>query len=153
MISTGSILLGVALFVLVGLFVIRPLFRLQEDETLTESQTLYEEKEALLDQIQALDFDHDTGKIPTELHTHQRAQLVARATAVLQALDAPNGSDMNGDAMQVDVDSEIEAAIAQLRRPTSPPTNGNGPTRFCSQCGTATEPDDKFCAHCGHSLT
>lgn len=27
------------------------------------------------------------------------------------------------------------------------------PRRFCTQCGSAIAPDDKFCAHCGHQLS
>lgn len=159
----GSILLGVALFFLVALFVARPFLRPHEEEAdLTEDQLLLEEKEALLDKIQALDFDHDTGKIPTELHAHQRAQLMARATAVLQALDAKHGVVAppvvaEGD---IDTDIEMEAAIARLRRQRrqAAPNNVAGPTRngyprFCPQCGQPTDADDRFCAHCGHNLT
>lgn len=157
--TIGSILLGVALFLLVSLFLARPFLRPQQAEevALTEQQRLQEEKEALLDQLQALDFDHETGKIPAELHTHQRAQLMERATAVLQALDSGGELVANGqgDATDMDIEIEIEAAIAQMRRrrsQTSAPTS-NGKTRFCAQCGSSTDPDDKFCANCGHNLT
>jgi hypothetical protein len=165
--ATGSILLGVALFVLVGLFIARPFLRPQEQEAaLTEQQLLLIEKEALLDQIQALDFDHDTGKIPTQLHELQRARLVEQATAVLQAIDAatgdPRAAAAQGDS-DVDIDIEMEAAIARVRRQgspkTAPPvsvpsaTSANGHARFCPQCGTSTDPDDRFCANCGNNLT
>jgi NADH pyrophosphatase NudC (nudix superfamily) len=170
--AIGSILLGVALLVLVGLFVARPFLRTQDgDVVLTEQQLLLEEKEHLLDQIQALDFDHDTGKIPAELHELQRARLVEQATAVLQAIDAAGGAPTHTPALEdeadaaVDVDIEIEAAIARLRRqrdqkkiePSTPvaaaPATTNGHARFCPQCGTPTDPGDRFCAHCGHNLT
>lgn len=164
--AIGSILLGVALLVLVGLFVARPFLRAQEGEVvLTEQQFLLEEKEYLLDQIQALDFDHDTGKLPTELHELQRARLVEQATAVLQAIDAADGAPhlvlAPDDDTAVDVDIEVEAAIARLRRQRSekpaPPASlpvaaTNGHARFCPQCGTPTDPDDRFCASCGHNL-
>ena len=169
--ATGAILLGVGLLGLVGLFIARPFLRPQEDaEELTEYQLLLEEKEHLLDQIQALDFDHDTGKIPTELHELQRARLMEEATAVLKEIDQASGvpaanpvpvvADADSD---VDVDIEIEAAIARMRRqrsqpaasptpaPVAAPTNGHA--RFCPQCGTPTDPGDRFCAHCGHNLT
>jgi hypothetical protein len=82
--AIGSILLGVALLVLLALFIARPFFSPPEKEVaLTEQQLLLNEKEALLDQIQLLDFDHDTGKLPTELHAFQRERLVEQATAVL----------------------------------------------------------------------
>ena len=159
--TIGSILLGVALLVLVGLFVARPFLRPQEQEAaLTKQQLLLEEKEALLDQIQALDFDHETGKIPTELHALQREKLMEQATAVLQALDAAGDVPVDVPLTDAtDVDIEIEAAIARLRQqrsrapePAAAPTS-NGQARFCSQCGTSTDPGDRFCANCGHNLT
>jgi len=172
--AIGSILLGMALFVLVGLFIARPFLRSQEEEVeLTEQQLLLEEKEALLDQIQALDFDHETGKLPAEVHELQRARLMEQAAAVLQAIDAVDGApistptpDAQADTA-VDVDIEIEAAIARLRRqpgqqkpaPSAPvsgvaaTTTTNGHARFCPQCGTPTDPGDKFCAHCSHNLS
>ncbi|VAW43352.1 hypothetical protein MNBD_CHLOROFLEXI01-3424 [hydrothermal vent metagenome] len=150
--TIGSILLGVVLLLLVSLFLARPFLRPQEQEfVLNEQQLLLEKKEMLLDQLQALDFDHETGKIPTELHTHQRAQLMERATAVLQAIDS--GDELVADGYDADI--EIEAAIAQMRQRRSPkaaPTS-NGQNRFCAQCGSSTNPDDRFCANCGHNLT
>ncbi|MAU01345.1 MAG: hypothetical protein CL608_29745 [Anaerolineaceae bacterium] len=167
--AIGSILLGVALLVLLGLFLARPFLRTHEGEAvLTERQLLLEEKEHLLDQIQALDFDHDTGKLPTELHELQRARLMEQATAVLQAIDAFDGEPKPGPAPEedaVDVDIEIEAAIARTRQqqaqkaappapaPASAAAPANGHARFCPQCGTPTDPGDRFCAHCGHNLT
>ena len=157
--AIGSILLGMALLVLVGLFLARPFLRPQEKvAVLTEQQLLLEEKETLLDQIQALDFDHETGKIPTELHTHQRAQLVEQATAVLQELDGADGTPVvNRTADEAtDIDIEIEAAIARMRRQPAPKRivpASNGQARFCPQCGNGIDPGDKFCAHCGTNLT
>jgi multidrug efflux pump subunit AcrA (membrane-fusion protein) len=168
--AIGSILLGVALLVLVGLFIARPFLRPQEEEAVpTEQQLLLEEKEALLDQIQALDFDHETGKIPTQLHELQRARLVEQATAVLQAIDDVGGEEGASfaapapEASDIDVDIEIEAAIARVRRqgaqktaPSAPelsPAVTNGHTRFCPQCGTPTDSGDRFCANCGNNLT
>jgi NADH pyrophosphatase NudC (nudix superfamily) len=156
--AIGSILLGVALFVLVGLFLAHPFLRPQEEAVaLTEQQLLLEEKEAILDQIQTLDFDHETGKIPTELHTHQRAQLMEQATAVLQALDEADSSPIVAHTADqaADLDTEMEAIIAQIRRQPRQVTDrgSNGNLRFCAQCGNATDSDDKFCAYCGHNLT
>lgn len=168
--ATGSILLGIALLVLTGLYIARPFLRPQEEETeLTAHQQLLEEKEHLLNQIHALDFDHETSKIPTEVHALQRERLVEQATAVLKAID--NAGDDYSPAQtvadSVDIDIEIEAAIAQIRRqrsqkgvapaasttPAPAPSAGNGQARFCSQCGTPTDLGDRFCASCGHNLT
>ncbi len=169
--AIGSILVGLALLALVAIFIARPFLRPQErSAALTEQEQLLIEKEALLDQIQALDFDHETGKLPTEVHALQRGKLVEQATAVLQALDTAGGAaaytfdDEAEDAALMDMapaldgetDIEIEAAIARMRQhrsqaPTAPLHNGQA--RFCPQCGTPTDPSDRFCAHCGHNLT
>lgn len=159
--ATGSILLGLALLVLTGLFVARPFMRPRiEEGDLTEYQLLEEEKEHLLDQIQALDFDHDTGKIPTEVYQLQRAKLMEEATAVLKEIDQADGETAVADT--VDMDIEIEAAIARARQTgrhedfTPAPVvraPANGHARFCPQCGTPTDLDDKFCTNCGHKLT
>ncbi len=162
--TVGSILLGIALFILVGLFVARPFLRPQDTEGVkSEFERLLQEKEHLLDQIQALDFDHETGKLPTEVHEIQRVRLVDQATAVLQAIDAGEQRTFLAPALHadVDVDIEIEAAVARLRQqrqqkettalPT--PAAANGQARFCPQCGALTDPGDRFCANCGHNLT
>ena len=161
--ATGSILLGMALLVLTGLFIARPFMRPREEEgDLTEYQLLQEEKEVLLDQIQALDFDFDTGKIPKDVHQLQRARLMEEATAVLKSIDQAGGDGDTAVPDAVDLDIEIEAAIARIRQqrrhkefaPT--PAAGlatNGHARFCPQCGTPTDPDDRFCANCGHKLS
>jgi len=157
--TIGSVLLGMALLVLVGLFLAHPFLSPQEDDedvALTEQQLLLEEKEALLDQIQVVDFDHDTGKIPTELHTYQRAQLVEQATAVLQALDKLGGTATPHTSPEAasSFDIEIEAAIVRLRQsPDAVSPVHNGQAQFCSQCGNPIDLGDKFCAYCGISLT
>ncbi len=143
--TAGSILLGLALLVLVALFVARPLWQGDEQgqRTRTDRQRLLDQKEAILAQISALDFDYDTSKLPAEVYQPQRAALVAEAAAILQRLDALPHHDTR--------DAEIEAAIARLRGQVTVPVNGHG--RYCSQCGTPVDPADKFCAHCGHKVT
>jgi NADH pyrophosphatase NudC (nudix superfamily) len=146
--TAGSILFSVALLVLVGLYLARPFLLPHERvEHLPESERLQQGKDALLRQIQALDFDHATGKIPDEVHETERAQLVREAAVLLQQIDQLAASPDNV------IEADIEAAVAQLRqqRPVATATNGQG--RFCPQCGQPTDPGDKFCAHCGHQLT
>lgn len=157
--TTGSILLGVAILLLVVLFVARPLIQRAPVTPLprTSRQRLLAQKEALLTEISSLDFDYETGKLPPELYQHQRAVMVAEAAAILEQLDSL--------PQVVIADAEIEAAITQLRGQApaapvvAPPVavavsgTGNGHGRFCTQCGSTIDPNDKFCAHCGSKIT
>lgn len=162
--TIGSILLSLALLVLVGLFVVRPLLKHsgEHDIYMTKRQRLINEKEVVLAQIQDLDFDYETGKIPTEMYEQQRAHLVQQAAHLLQEIDSLAVTPLPESA-NLASDQEIEAAIARLRqKPAKTPAKTPAPAaaaqanhghgRFCSQCGQQTDPEDKFCAYCGHKL-
>jgi len=169
--TIGSILLGLAMLVLVGLFIARPLIKPESrsKQELTLRQALLTQKEALLIQIKNLDFDYETGKMPEADYRQQRDGLMVEATAVLKQLDALDEGEISADpalepemvASTSDTEAAIEAAIAARRTkpaPTSPtpaeiePPSNNGKSNFCPQCGQSTDPDDKFCANCGHKL-
>ena len=164
--SIGSILFGFSLVILVGLFLSRPFLvaPAREKRVRKGRHLLLVEKEALLEQIRSLDFEHETGTLPTEIYEAQREALVQETAVILKKLDtAPAG---NGQAATLD--TEIEAAVAQIRgwqpagQPAEvaaaaaapagiipPPLNGGG---FCPQCGNPADRDDKFCSTCGHKL-
>ncbi len=177
--TTGSVLLALALLVLVGLFVVQPLLdtRRRRRPRKTVRLELLAEKEALISQIQALDFDFETGKFPELDYQLQRARLMGRATEVLRQLDrldelakGDGGAHPAGEiGRALAMEAGIEAAVTQLReRPaqlTRPATNTspdvvrerrpahNGAGKYCPQCGHPTDPGDKFCARCGHKLS
>jgi hypothetical protein len=160
--TVGSILLAVALLILVGLFILRPLLVAPAAaERLSERQALEAQKEVVLERIRALDFDHETEKVPEEEYEKRRGRLVAEAAHILQQLDklAPVPAT-NGAAARVDDDIEaaiarlrgredgddvaeidIEAAVAQVRRRSGNANDGQAPTRDAA---------DKFCAYCGN---
>lgn len=171
--TAGSVLLGIALFIAVGLYLAYPFWGASQwgrRERKNQRDLLFEQKEALLAQIQTLDFDHETGKIPTEVHTVQRAHLLTEAAAVLKQLDALADAVPDEDieaaiartrrkaavrpspvsAAAPTTDEEVEAAIAHIRQRK---TAVNGRTNFCPQCGARVSSNDKFCAVCGHKLT
>jgi hypothetical protein len=170
--TVGSILLGLALLGLVGLFITRPLFNRdrQSYRKPTTRQALQFQKEAVLTEIASLDFDYETGNLPEEEYQQQRQNLMADATVILKQLDALDESAPVSEPVQAPqadgakpvVDDEIEAAITRLRakpaQAAPAPAAGtqakaaNGQSVFCPQCGQATDPDDKFCANCGHKL-
>jgi hypothetical protein len=49
---------------------------------------------------------------------------------------------------------EMRMGDMEMRMPgaAASPEPATGARRFCSQCGSAIAPDDRFCAHCGHRL-
>lgn len=142
--TTGSILLGISLLLIVGLFIARPfLLPTPRPPRLTSRQSLLAEKEALLGQIRLLDFDAETGKQLPEEYTAERELLMQRATAVLAQLEETE-----------DLEAAIEAAVARLRLEIEPQSKPKPvAVNFCPQCGTAVKPDNKFCVQCGAALT
>lgn len=156
-------MLGAALVVLVGLFLARPLLQAtREKQTkLSRRQLLLAEKETVLTQIRNLDFDHDTGKMPDEIHEHQRTQLMNSAADILRQLEQLESKPSQPTVQPgsaASVDDDIEAAVARVRQgkkvkstasPRSLSANGGG---FCPNCGKPVDGDDKFCVSCGHKL-
>ena len=152
--TTGSIFLGFALFVLVLIFLIQPLFMANREQPLRlgRREALLLQKDALLEEIRQLDFEHETGKVPDDVHAAQRAYLVAAAADALAALDAlPEAAASATTALPDDMAAQIEAAVARLRRQT-PPAAANSRAGFCTQCGAPLDAHDKFCAGCGHPV-
>ncbi len=135
MISTGSLLLGIALLIIVAVIVLRPVLSSSAGEAtfahaaapVTLRQALEAQKDALLAQIRDLDFDYETGKVPEDKYRQRRANLTAEAADIFQQLDtlapAVNGAKPagreSGDEVVVDdevnADDEIEAAVARRR--------------------------------------
>jgi hypothetical protein len=157
--TLGSILLGFALLILIILVLLHPYLVAQRPEVMTPREQLQATKEMLLSEIRILDFDHETGTLPTDMYEPQRQALVAEAARVMQQLDAlPAPLD---DETELDAADEIEAAIAALRRSgmsrqalaktKSVRVASNG--RFCTECGQPVKTSDKYCAACGHKLT
>lgn len=180
----GSLLLALALFLVVALFVVRPLlFAAPSAAQIARSkrEQLQAEKEQILAQIRALDFDFETDKMPEAEYQQARERLLAAAAALLQQIDslapaagpeaaAGNGVDEVEAAIAARrrqrVAADIEAAVAQRRAQTQSVAgrqpaaivagNGHGSERsgraFCPQCGQPHDEGDRFCAYCGQKL-
>lgn len=177
--TTGSILLGLALVVLVGLYIGRPLMTPKADSQRKPSQhsELLATKESYLIQIKSLEFDFSTGKIPDDIYQQQRAVLVTEAAETLKKIDEIEAAAMASAPQPVaipepsvsgtDLDADIEAAVSRLRRSHQAPTPSGleqdvespvtlaadrSEPKFCPQCGQGTDPGDKFCVNCGTKL-
>jgi len=169
--TTGSILLGVALVVIVALYLLRP-FAFPEDDAVRldreEVDGLVLRREGLLRQIRELDDDMESAKVAPELYQYRRPQLVKQAALIMQQLDAhgyqetPITADLDAQieaAVQrlrtpEEIDADIEAAVRQARERRPAPANGAAASAvsFCPQCGRRVEADDRFCPKCGHNL-
>jgi zinc-ribbon domain len=148
-VTTGSILLGLALLIVVALFLVRPFFKAAPANSAPSGrrQELLVQKAALLDAVRSLDFDHDTGKLPDEEYEQQRAFLMNEAAETLKALDS-----MTADSESADVYAQIEAAISGIKAQSAAGQKGGGAAHFCARCGHGLDSNDKFCANCGQPV-
>jgi rRNA maturation endonuclease Nob1 len=97
-------------------------------------EVLEAEREATVRAIRELDLDFRTAKLTDEDYRLLRAAQVQRGAQILRELDAlKDGSD---------IDAEIEAQVARLRRAPA----------VCACCGAPFKAGDRFCANCGHPL-
>lgn len=145
-VTIGSILLGLALLIVVALFLLRPFLKTPpQAEAVSQRQELLVRKGAIMEAIRALDFDHDTGKLPDEEYEQQRAALMSEAAATLKALD-----EMPASPADEDVYAQIEAAVSRIRVQRA--GTAGAPAQFCAHCGQRLEPGDNFCASCGQPV-
>lgn len=145
-VAIGSILLGLALLIVVGLFLLRPFFKAPPQAAMVgKRQELLLRKEASLEAIRALDFDHDTGKLPDEEYEQQRTALMRDAALTLKALDK-----MPAGQADEDVYAQIVAAVSLIRQQRA--ASAGSPAHFCTNCGQSLDASDKFCAHCGQPV-
>jgi hypothetical protein len=155
--TTGSMLLALALLVLTGLYVLRPLLVpwYHRSTHMGTRELLEHDKAGVLEHIRALEFEFETGKLPEAEYERDRAALLQQAAGLLRQIEQL--------PPETDLDGRIEAAIRQWRQESPPakaaplvqsPAAGVVSTigRFCTQCGTPAAPDHRFCAKCGAPL-
>lgn len=139
----GTLLLGIALFIVLALIVALPLFDRKTPAVRppTRREALEAEHQTLIRSIRELDFDFRTHKIGEADYRALRASLVQRAADVLRELKALE---------ERDVDAEIEAQVARLRKTTIPlATDG----RACPSCGAPLPIGARFCPSCGQAVS
>jgi hypothetical protein len=88
------------------------------------------EREAIYVSLRDLDDDLATGKLSEEDHARMRAELRARAVALLQA----------------------EREVADAAPAIAPPAPAPAPAR-CDACGSEARAGDRFCGRCGARLS
>jgi len=109
--------------------------------TATESlDELLGQRDAAMQALRELNFDHRVGKISDEDFAVFDASLKHDAAATLRALDQWEAQTED------DLDQDMESAIAARR---SQLTTG---ARGCPSCGRPAAAADQFCAICGAAL-
>lgn len=84
----GSILLSTALLLIVGLYILKPiLFPVTTNQLEVSEETRLDRKERLLTEIQTLEHDYETGKIPEPEYVRERTALVQSAAQVLREIE------------------------------------------------------------------
>jgi hypothetical protein len=175
--TIGSLFFSIALLGLVGLYVARPLLQPRfRRRRISSHERLLAEKEAILYQIQSLDFDYETGKLTESTYQQQREILMSEARSILIQLDEVEATGAKATKVSgttpatsasSEIDSDIESAVTTLRKQHTqldssqdgrePVTTGtssskNGGSEYCSSCGKPLDQGDKFCAFCGHAV-
>ena len=164
-------LVAFILLVVVAELVARPFLVRAAPSPVEIDDSLTIQKDQILESIRDLDMDLATGKVSERDHAELRARYLAEAAGVLEEIDraatvaatvavavpapvsvpdaapaldaAPAASAPDGRAPG-DRLSAIEARIAARKRALEAAT--------CQECGTAHEPDDRFCRKCGSTL-
>lgn len=146
----GSILAGLALTLLTVAFVALPLIQ-HRGKDVTETERLSSELQAgrdrVLNSLQELEMDFNTGKILEEDYRSQRQVLMKEGAGILRRIDdLKAGGHVRFEGREID--DEIEAAIKQIRGEREDRNGG-----FCPSCGSEVKADDLFCIRCGNTLS
>jgi hypothetical protein len=91
--------------------------------------------------------DFAMGKIREQDYRGQRDELMLSGAEILRELDSRVGLEATAEE-PVNVEDEIESAVARIRG-----TKGLESSAFCPSCGEAVQTADRFCTHCGTSLS
>jgi hypothetical protein len=145
----GSFLIILALAVLTIAFVGKPLIERQSVSISPKERrlsTLQAERERVLGAIQELDMDHAMGKILQEDFDAQRKLLVSHGAKIIKMIDEVRRPG-RATTEEMDLDTEIEAAVARLRG-----VGGGIAIGICDSCGGPVGERDRFCARCGAEL-
>jgi ribosomal protein S27AE len=164
----GAILILTAVLLVVCAIIIRPFMPsaqksgvknksvpVQSDQQNHELSVLLAEKERLLNSIQEMDFDHETGKIPDELYTGQRNELIHSAAGILKQLaglgySEPMNTGYSGKAIPSSPQGSYDDLDEMIARRKL--ERNNKAVGFCPKCGQALQTSDRFCPKCGTTI-
>jgi hypothetical protein len=147
-----------AVVALAVLRTVRPLVTTQEDRTPMVGErtrvALEREKMLALRTLKELEFDRAMKKISEDDYREMSSRLRARATRIINQLDAGAGQRPRIEADLAKRLSERDhVRKADLSGP--PATDGRSPkaaARICAACSTPNDADAKFCKGCGQKI-
>ena len=153
-----TIFVIVILTLLALVFIAYPLFKQKgtveassEDGKFKE---LHSKRDTTYSMLKELEFDFQSGILTEEDYRDLEARYKRKAISILKDADnLEKGTEVEGDIeAQVqklrrvkgnNLDKEVEAEVLKLRRSQG---------KFCPQCGTKSQEDDRFCSICGAKL-
>ncbi len=175
--DTATIIIALSLIVVAVLLIAYPLWKQTRPEamfkvtrtgqTLEEYQARYQ---ALLASIKDIMFDYEMGKVSADDYNAPLEKTKLEAAAVRREIDRLS-HEANLDNISLEMDTEIEALIAQARQ--TPPADSSklanevdteiellktvhlaadDDDSKCPHCGKSTQPGDAFCSGCGQAL-
>ena len=174
----GSIFLILAILIPVVIYIGRPLLETSPagaGHSDQEISTLLASRDQVVTAIQDLDDDYNLGKIPEEIYSAKRSDLLENGAMVLRQIDATQiapaisapedrleeaivarrltletgaiQAKKNGYAVPPVPDDDLEQRIASRRRMMNEKAGG-----FCPRCGRPVHISDRFCPKCGAEL-
>jgi ribosomal protein S27AE len=159
-----AVVIAALLSLLAIYYVVSPLLQKGHATPLLDDDKLVEllgRKDATLQAIKDLEFDHQVGKISAEDYQRLDARLRRQAIGLIQQIEKVSPASAS-------LDEQLESIIAQFRQTSIPtvtpaPVAASSPAptpaatveqkgRFCTHCGKPVEPMHNFCAHCGAAV-
>ena len=153
-----TIFVAVLLTVLSLVFIAYPLFKQKWSESPSDEdekfRELHSRRDTTYSMLKELEFDFQSGVLTEEDYRDLEARYKRKAISILKDADnLEKGTEVGGDIEEQvqklrqvkgnDLEEEVENEVLKLRRSQG---------KFCPQCGTKSQEDDRFCASCGAKL-
>ncbi len=153
-----TVFVALLLTVLAFAFIAYPLLRQRlrsvaavEDEQLQE---LHSRRDTTYSMLKELEFDFESGILSEEDYQDLETRYKGKAISILRDIDHVGEATKEEDEIErqvqklrrgksSQVDEELEKEVLRLRR---------GKGRFCPQCGSGCQEEDRFCSRCGAHL-